>query len=393
MRRLIVLAAVAGCASAGPPPGGPVDTSAPRIVDVAPDSGAINVRGRNVVYRFDDIISDRVARGGLEQYFLVSPRDGAPRVSWHRREIEVRPRRGFRDNTTYTVTKLPGLTDLRGNRDTTTSTIVFSTGPTIPTLGIVGRVFDWSAERPAPGAIVQAISRPDSTVYVAVADTSGGFTLGPFGPGTYTVLAFIDANRNMDLDRAEKWDSTRFNVSASRPFAQLLAIERDTIAPRLTNVDQADSAAIQLTFDRALDPDALPRLAQFRVVTSDSAVVPLGRLVTPEQERAREDSLSRARTDSVRRADSVRTGRAPTPVSGRVTAPPVRPPRPAPPSRLRLELAPGTRLQPGRSYRVTATDIRGLTGRTATSARVLTTRRAVSDSTARPAAPAARPPG
>ena len=50
------------------------------------------------------------------------------------------------------------------------ATLVFSTGPTIPTLRINGIVFDWVAERPAPNALIEAIT-PDSIVYLAQADS------------------------------------------------------------------------------------------------------------------------------------------------------------------------------------------------------------------------------
>lgn len=390
MRRLIALALLAGCASAAPPPGGPVDTTAPHLLDVSPDSGTIRMRDDEVVFRFDDVINDRVARGSLDQFFLISPRDGSPRVSWHRREIAVRPRRRFRSNTAYTVTKLPGLTDLRGNRDSTTTTIVFSTGATIPTLGILGRVFDWQGGRPATGAIVEAISRPDSTVYITATDTSGGFTLGPFGAGRYTLLAFIDANRNFELDRGEKWDSTQYTVANSRPFAELLVIERDTLPPRLTTVAQLDSVTVQLTFDRALDPGIPLTTSQFRLVGSDSAPLALARVITDAEVRAAEDSAQRARADSTRRADSARAAAAglpPRPVSGRVTAPPLRPSRPAPPLTVRLVLQPPARLLPASSYRVTASDVRGLSGRATTSTRTFTTSRLAPPDTIR------RPPG
>jgi len=117
VRRLIVVALVAGCASAGAPPGGPEDRAPPAIVSITPDSGATNVALKQVEFRFDEVVSDRPTAGKteLDQLFLVSPFDGSPRVYWHRNHIDVRPRKGFRANTADAVTLLPGLADLRGN--------------------------------------------------------------------------------------------------------------------------------------------------------------------------------------------------------------------------------------------------------------------------------------
>ena len=389
MRHLTALACLAAaamcgaCASAAPPPGGPEDHTPPILIRIMPDSNSVNVRVKEVNLLFSDVITDRPARGELSQYFLISPRDGAPRVSWHRERISIRPPRGFKPNTAYMITKLPGLADLRGNPDSNTIRWVFSTGPRIPTLGALGRAFDWEAETPAQGAVVEAISRPDSTVYITKTDTSGGFTIGPFGPGRYTMLAFIDANNNMALDRGEKWDSIPQTISGTRPFVELLLIDRDTIPPRVQNVSVTDSTTLTVTFDRVIAPAMRLTPAQFSVVGSDSVPLRIASLFTAEQQRAARDSTNRAREDSTRRADSVRaviTGRPPA--GGRVEAPPLRPSIPGPPRQLEVRLVRTPPLVPGRTYRLTARDIRGLAGPPATSTRLFTVPRVVVDTSA-----------
>jgi len=385
---LLTAAAVVGaCASAAPPPGGPDDHTPPVLIRITPDSNATNVRAKEINLLFSDVITDRPARGELGQYFLISPMNGASRVSWHRERISLRPARGFRPNTAYMITKLPGLADLRGNPDSTTIRWVFSTGPTIPTLGAVGRVFDWENETPARDAVVEAISRPDSTVYITKTDSSGGFTIGPFGNGRYTFLAFIDANQNLTFDRGEKWDSTLKIISGTRPFVELLLIDRDTLPPRIQTVSSTDSTTLQLTFDRVLSPGQRVTPAQFSVIGSDSVPLRIARLMTAAQLRASRDSAQRVFDDSVRRADSVRaavTGRVPAaPGGGRVAAPPLRPSIPGPPRQLEIHLVPATPLVGGKTYRVTARDMRGLAGPAATSTRLFTAPRVTRDSTTR----------
>src|SRR5437667_83613 len=132
------------------PPRTPCWVAVPRSSFRSPVSGATNVALKQVEFRFDEVVSDRPTAGKteLDQLFLVSPFDGSPRVYWHRNHIDVRPRKGFRANTAYAVTLLPGLADLRGNVLKEPRTIVFSTGAELPRFGIVGRVFDWAIERP-----------------------------------------------------------------------------------------------------------------------------------------------------------------------------------------------------------------------------------------------------
>src|SRR5690606_6394599 len=131
---------VVACASPGLPPGGPPDSAVPVITRIAPESGAVNVDARAVLVHFDEVIAERptgasgagAAGDGLRSVVLLSPSDGREEVNWRRTAIEIRPRRGFRANTAYRVTLLPGIVDLRGNVLNARREIVFSTGAAIP---------------------------------------------------------------------------------------------------------------------------------------------------------------------------------------------------------------------------------------------------------------------
>jgi hypothetical protein len=406
VRRLTLLAAFAAagglaCASSSDPPGGPPDQSAPYVVRVTPDSGRTGIRPPAVEFFFNETVSDRVSRGELDQFFLVSPTDGIPRVSWHRSRITVRPRRGFRPNVAYTVTMLPGLADIRGNVMKNGKSIAFSTGPTFPRFGIEGRIFDWAAERPLAGALVLAISRPDSVVYLGVSDSLGAYAVGPFGPGRYTLLSFLDRNNNRERDRDEPWDSTQVVVSVSRPVIDLLAIVKDSIPPRLTTVTREDSTSIHATFDRPVDPSQRLGAANFRVQRADSTVLPVVEVLTLRQVAARAEAQN-ARSDTAARPDTsarqpptpavplpapVNPGRPPAPPTATVQKPKVPPPE----NGVVLRLPAGTLLSPGTMYRVTATGVRNLLGRPGTSTRTFTIPRAVADTSRRAPAGAPRP--
>ena len=115
-RLIFASAAMVGCASQGIPPGGPPDVTPPVLISVTPDSGTVHVSPSSVTFRFDEVVSER-PRGApsLDQLVLISPSDGPPSVDWRRDRLVVKSRHGWRPNTAYSVTVLPGLTDLRGN--------------------------------------------------------------------------------------------------------------------------------------------------------------------------------------------------------------------------------------------------------------------------------------
>lgn len=419
MRRVIALALTAGvvgaiaCASAGAPPGGPEDHAPPQIVKITPESGQTNVRPKEVEVRFDEVVTDRGSgAAAIDQLFLISPRTSAPRVSWHRSRVTVRPAKGFLPNTAYRITVLPGVADMRGNSRHDPETILFSTGPDFPPFSVLGVVFDWTSQSVAKGAYVEALSHPDTNIaYVAMTDSSGDFEVGPMPAGTYTLRALIDQNANRARDRNEKWDTTTVTVSDTRRVVELDAIERDTVAPAITTVDVLDSLTFRITFDKALDP-ALPlQPALIQVQRADSTPVEITRVewasayekrvqAADSARRAQQaDSARRAQADTARRGDTARArppARAapqPAPPSGVRPPPPPRKPKAPPPDKAIVVTLSST-MRPGETLRLRANGLRNLVGKSAPlGPRAFSVPKAAPrDSTSKPPADSARRP-
>lgn len=356
-----------GCASPGMPPGGPPDVAAPQIVAIIPDSGALGVSPRELIFRFDEVVSERPPSATtLDDLFLISPRDGAPEASWHRDAIGVRPRRGWRPNTAYTVIMMRGIADLRGNVRNTGASTFFSTGKTIPGTRLSGLIFDWVAGTPAAGALVESFVRPDSLrPYIALADSGGAFTIQHLPPARYTVRAYLDRNKNFGLDPGEPWDSVSVAVADSAK-ATLLVFVHDSVPPRIRDVSAVDSASIRVTFDRPIDPSQTLAPVNFAVIGPDSALVSIV-------------SVGAAVEDTA----ALQVGAAPT--VAQPAAPPVRVPvqrdtaraaksqmpRSVPISTVVIKLQ--RPLAPKTTYRVRAIGIRGLLGHTGDSDRPYTT--------------------
>ena len=368
----VALFGVGACASPGYPPGGPPRFVPPRLVAVTPETLAVNVRARTVEFTFDEVVN-QASRGsgaaagigggatGLESMVLVSPRNGSVAVDWSREKLFVHPRRGFRPNATYTVTILPGLSDLRSNARDSAVIAVFSTGATIARGELRGVVFDWVNARTAPGAVVEAVAA-DSIPYVTLADSVGRFTIPNMPPGDYLVRGAVDVNGNRAIDPREPFDSARATstVRTGRPIytapipAEVLAAElaagsdttrpkprrapgrstavadtttpalalyafvHDTLAPRVATVTVVDSTTLRLAFDRPLRPDQTFAPAQLRITGPDSAVVAVRDVITA----AVADSLLQAAALVRTPADSA--ARPPAPPAPAARAPTAR---------------------------------------------------------------------
>ena len=379
---LAALFTLAACAQTGTLPGGPEDPLPPRLVGIAPDTGATSVTPRHVVFRFDEVVSERPGGSssrGLADLFIISPEAGETAVDWGREEVRVSPRRGWRENTTYTVTLLPGMSDLRRNVSREGASIVFSTGPTIAGGTIAGRLFDWVAGRPvggrieawAPGDTLDA----DTTRWVAAADSSGRFALGNMPAGSYVVRGFVDQTPNGRLDRSEAWDSTLVALADS-VRVELLAFVHDSAGPGISGVEVRDSVTLRVTLDRPMLAELPIPPGVFALRAADSSEVPVVSVLT----RRVADSLEAA----ARPADTAAAPPRPAPARAAVAAPS----RPSPPTELVVQL--GGPVVPGTEYRLHA-ELRGLLGTSRGSDYRFTPSAAPEAGAAEPPAPSPRP--
>lgn len=258
------------------PPGGLPDAEAPILLSVTPDSGRTLVKGNAAVFQFDEVVSERPpAATTLGDLFVVSPRQGAPNVSWHRSSITVKPRKGWVPNTTYTVTMLPGLADLRGNVKNTGSSTFFSTGSTIDRGILSGAVADLSSGTVAAGAVIDARSRPDTTIsWMARTDSAGAFRLEHLPSRTFLVRAYIDKNKNFAPDPDEPIDTATVTV-AGNAFADFFVAARDSVAPRIISAVVNDSVTISVALDRPADSVSAVTAANYSIIARDSSAIPV----------------------------------------------------------------------------------------------------------------------
>jgi len=402
------------------PPGGPPDTTAPALLTVRPESGSVvpDWRG-NAVFQFDEVITEltgggRRGGGGLDRLVLLSPTTEPVEVSWHRREIHVRPEEGWRPGRIYHLELLPGITDLRNNRLAEGRFVVFSTGPAIPSSRLSGTAVQWEQQALLrANGLVEAILLPDSLPYRTVTDSTGAFRLRALPAGDYLVWVSEDRNTNRQRDPNEPFDTVRVRIDST---ASLVAwvFAHDTIGPRLRTAEVEDSLTLKLTFTGALSPFARADTSQVSVVAlPDSTPVALAAVWTPAVHDSLRAAARAALDTTVPPADTAgiradtgarrppapvpgppRAGGAPPPVAGAAPAPAAQQDtvlaallrqRPRPYNILYLRVA--TPLASGGRYLVRVRGVPDLSGVTGETQAVAVRREAQ----ARPQAPLQRP--
>ena len=315
VRRLSITALVltGACASAGLPAGGPISKKPLELVQVTPDTNSLNIKSRTVTFQFDKVVNER-PRGAasLDQIVTISPSDGAPSVDWHRRVLVIHPHKPWRANTAYTVTILPGLTDLFGNSTLKPFQTVFSTGGEIPTGVVRGVAFDWVQLHVAGGARIEATIGADTMLrYMATSDSSGRFALRYLPAGPLKLKMFLDENNNGIQDRREKWDSVSVTLADSVRHDFYL-FTHDSAGPSLgEGTTVTDSMTVRVKFTQPLAPNAPFDTSNFRLrLLKDSSFVAIRGVFAAVSHDSVVAVRKRLTVDSIALADTSVAGRA-----------------------------------------------------------------------------------
>lgn len=237
----------AGCANVGNPSGGPRDEDPPYLVSATPMPGAVNVKRPEMRLTFNELVNVKDAFSKV----VVSPAGRPPRVSSLGRTVTVRFD-SLADNTTYTIDFADAIEDNNEANKLQNFAYTFSTGPTIDSLRISGRVLGARDLEPRPGILVgvhealsDSIMRADSIfmnkplLRVAKADETGRFIIRGLAPGQYRVFALMDNDNDFrftsDMDEVAFYDQivtpgTEFATATDTTYTALGQV--DTVTTR-----------------------------------------------------------------------------------------------------------------------------------------------------------------
>lgn len=259
---LALLALSAACARQGYPSGGPRDTRPPQILSVQPANRTLHFSGNSFYIAFDEYVTVKDADNNI----LVSPPlKHKPDYVQKGRGLQVRLKDTLLDNATYLFQFQGAIVDFNEGNALQNFEYVFSTGASIDTMCLSGRVIDALTLKPLtePVAVVAhpaAQFADDSAAarlqprYLTRCDKDGNFTFNHIQPGQYRVLAIQDADKNLRLgnDEAAAWqDSLATAVPMPRAdtaqAADTARRTRDTVRPLLYRLSAPDTRVQRVT--------------------------------------------------------------------------------------------------------------------------------------------------
>lgn len=132
-----IITGSSGCAQIGAPTGGPRDTLPPRLTNASPALKSTGFSGNRINLTFDEYIEVK----DIQNNVLISPVPKAnPVISYKLKTVSIRLKDTLLPNTTYSINFGNAITDINENNPFTDFTYVFSTGKTIDSLILTGKV-------------------------------------------------------------------------------------------------------------------------------------------------------------------------------------------------------------------------------------------------------------
>ena len=204
---LLLIAVVSfcgGCASMGPPGGGPEDKTSPTVIGSIPDSGAVGVNLETDIFiSFSEPIRPSTF---AEALFFSPPSVEYKKIRWRKNRASILLENPIPENTTVVVTIGSILQDWHRNSMSESFTLAFSTGDALASGQISGAIM---GDKRAKGMLVGAwrtnldtLMDPSQSIapFVTQVGENNTFMLNYLATGPYRVILWSDKNRDRKYD-------------------------------------------------------------------------------------------------------------------------------------------------------------------------------------------------
>jgi len=211
--RIITVIAIAfllvGCANVVMPSGGPKDTKSPVVLEASPANNSTGFTGKTIHLTFDEFVT---LNNPTNNVLISPPVSKKPTYRTSGKTLIIKFEEPLQPNTTYSINFGDAIKDLHEGNIFKGYTFNFSTGASIDSLSLKGKVISASALTPIDGMIVGLYSDDNESVtldslpykvkpnYITTTDKQGVFEFSGLADKDYLVFALKDANSNLIYD-------------------------------------------------------------------------------------------------------------------------------------------------------------------------------------------------
>ena len=189
------------CASVGSPTGGPKDLIPPKIFASQPKHQSTNFKGQKVVLVFDEYIQIQSLKNNL----TITPNANTEYEYKHKaNKLELIFNKPLQENTTYVFDFGGAITDVTEKNKPENLKLAFSTGSTIDSFFVAGKVVSLLNNKPSKATVCLYDIKDTLDIhkhkplYYTKADSSGRFRITNVRRGKYRIYALTE-NKKADL--------------------------------------------------------------------------------------------------------------------------------------------------------------------------------------------------
>lgn len=200
----LVASIVYSCATPGSPQGGAKDEIKPKPIAFSPANQSLNFSGKEISIAFDENVN--ITNPQIE-VIISPPVEPFPAIIAKRDEVIIKFKEDLRPNTTYQIAFGNSIKDVNEANPADNVQLVFSTGPTLDSMSIEGKLVSAYGEKLSENTFVQIYTQyTDSTIvnskplYIYKAGSSGTFKFNYLPRDTFKIMALSDMNSNYLFD-------------------------------------------------------------------------------------------------------------------------------------------------------------------------------------------------
>ena len=233
----IVALLLVGCANVVTPSGGPKDQTPPVVLESSPANNSTDFKGKTIHITFDEFVT---LNNPSNNVLISPPMSKKPTYRTSGKTLIIKFEEPLQPNTTYSINFGDAIKDLHEGNIFKGYTFNFSTGASIDSLSLKGKVISASALTPMDGMIVGLYSGDNESVtldslpykvkpnYLTTTDKKGEFEFSGLADKEYLIFALKDNNSNLIYDLPN--EEIAFCSDLVKPYYIDNIIRNDSIA-------------------------------------------------------------------------------------------------------------------------------------------------------------------
>ncbi len=203
----LILVLFSSCAQIRTPTGGERDKQPPILINANPAEKSVNFSDNKIVLEFDEFIQLK----NRNRITITPEIVGGYEIKDRLKIVEINLKGKLQENTTYVINFGNSVADLNEGNELKNFNYVFSTGNTIDSLSIQGKITDSKDGKEASDIMVLLFKDLDTianiqsrtTPFIVQTTTDGFYKFNNLSEGVYKIVAVRDENLNRRWDIGE----------------------------------------------------------------------------------------------------------------------------------------------------------------------------------------------